>query len=394
MTSRQLSEAHNEIAQRIEVLRSKGSSSAVSPPRVKDAPQRVGTADGSISPGETRRRRLEELFLAIDTDSSGWVEKGEVLEMGRLSALSTRLVAKIREFASSGMSGRITKGDFVTAFDRILPGDAALFDNALVHLLQFQQTHQVLSSHAASQRRSTRKKRCVNEVKCVDTSQRGSVDQEVLIQLWRRQQLSEVFQLFDLDGNNILQSSELMELGLARRECGQKESVWTAAKNQRLVSRLDRNKHTGVIEEEEFVVYFNRSLSNDPQEFLTVIADFRVVALRVRHRKLATRDSLGVWFDRWKSSTIEQEAAHAVFQASRQKWQWYEKQLEWHKRQLASSLLKNAELQKEVVALHQDVALQQHEARANARLVRQLKSQFPVKGEASMPITKRPELCQ
>ena len=47
-----------------------------------------------------------------------------------------------------------------------------------------------------------------------------------------------VFKLFDLDGNGTIESSEMMQLGEARRKLGQVSGTWDKAKNDKLMEKL------------------------------------------------------------------------------------------------------------------------------------------------------------
>ena len=93
-----------------------------------------------------------------------------------------------------------------------------------------------------------------------------------------------------------------MALGLARRDIGQKSSVWDQAKNDRLVRRLDRDQ-TGAIEEAEFVNYFNFTLAKDREAYSKIMKDFKAVALSLRNSKLAKRSVFVPFFEAWKRAT-------------------------------------------------------------------------------------------
>ena len=66
----------------------------------------------------------------------------------------------------------------------------------------------------------------------------------------------QVFAAFDIDGSGEINSKELLLMGKARRELGQKkDSEWSEEKNARMVKRLDADG-SGKIEEKEFVAGF------------------------------------------------------------------------------------------------------------------------------------------
>ena len=93
-----------------------------------------------------------------------------------------------------------------------------------------------------------------------------------------------------------------MALGRARRDIGQKSSVWDQSKNDRLVRRLDRDQ-TGTIEEAEFVNYFNFTLAKDRETYSKIMKDFKAVALSLRKTKLAKRSVFMPFFEGWKRAT-------------------------------------------------------------------------------------------
>ena len=67
--------------------------------------------------------------------------------------------------------------------------------------------------------------------------------------------LGMVFGLFDLDESGAIEASELMALGIKRKELGQKERVWTSERNASLMQSMDKSED-GLIQREEFVQYF------------------------------------------------------------------------------------------------------------------------------------------
>jgi len=54
----------------------------------------------------------------------------------------------------------------------------------------------------------------------------------------RESSLLQVFTLFDLDGNGVLDPKELLALGRMRRELGHRQDLWTNEKNEELIQEL------------------------------------------------------------------------------------------------------------------------------------------------------------
>ena len=104
----------------------------------------------------------------------------------------------------------------------------------------------------------------------------------------RQAALKQVFAAFDLDGEGSVESHELMTLGEARQRGGQKARKWTAEKNAAMLRKLDTNGD-GVIDMEEFVQYFDKSLPKAKLEFDETIEEFMHAAKLARemHNSLA-----------------------------------------------------------------------------------------------------------
>ena len=96
----------------------------------------------------------------------------------------------------------------------------------------------------------------------------------------RRGQLAAVFALFDLDGSGSIESSELLELGKARRSLGQKSSSWSGAKNLRMMQRMDTDGD-GTVCETEFIKHFARMLSEVMSLLAAISEGIAVAALRL-----------------------------------------------------------------------------------------------------------------
>jgi len=100
----------------------------------------------------------------------------------------------------------------------------------------------------------------------------------------RRMKLREVFKVFDFDNTKSLESSELLELGRARRSMGQKKGEWTEEMNARLVKKMDLNLD-GKVDEFEFAKHFEQALPRGEGKFNTIIRQFTEVANACKERK-------------------------------------------------------------------------------------------------------------
>ena len=102
----------------------------------------------------------------------------------------------------------------------------------------------------------------------------------------RLKKLQQVFNEFDLDGTGEIESTELLQLGQARRALGQKGGEWTEEKNARLVRKIDVNAD-GTVRGAEFCEFFEKSLTSDEMEFEDTVKQFMGVAAVCRERKKA-----------------------------------------------------------------------------------------------------------
>ena len=101
--------------------------------------------------------------------------------------------------------------------------------------------------------------------------------------------MHQVFDGFDIDGGGQIETSELMKLGTARRTLGHKSSAWTPEKNQRMVTRMDKDGDGGV-DRNEFVNYLDETLPRDPTEFNNTMDQFLEVALACGKEKKQKRE--------------------------------------------------------------------------------------------------------
>lgn len=94
----------------------------------------------------------------------------------------------------------------------------------------------------------------------------------------RNKALSDVFHAFDYEGDNDgISEDELLMLGKARRQLGQKKGEWNREMTARLMTRIGTD-HQGHIPEAKFVRYFEANLPREPSLFNQTVADFQECA--------------------------------------------------------------------------------------------------------------------
>ena len=74
--------------------------------------------------------------------------------------------------------------------------------------------------------------------------------------------LQAVYEAFDLDGNGGVGFEEILALGKARRELGQKQGRWTPEMAERMMDNLGQDT-TGHVSMANFVTYFDGILPSD-----------------------------------------------------------------------------------------------------------------------------------
>jgi len=90
--------------------------------------------------------------------------------------------------------------------------------------------------------------------------------------------LNTVFEMFDLDCGGTISRDELMALGQARRQLGQKGGDWDEVRNERLMVSMNADVD-GNVTRSNFVNYFNQSLSNvDDRDFMVAMDQFETAA--------------------------------------------------------------------------------------------------------------------
>jgi len=83
----------------------------------------------------------------------------------------------------------------------------------------------------------------------------------------------------------------MLALGKARRRLGQKAGEWTPENNQNMMRNM--GAVGGIVTESQFVTYFNRILSSDPETFAKTCNQFCTCAASLNDKKREDRDTEG-----------------------------------------------------------------------------------------------------
>eukprot|EP00658_Telonema_sp_P-2_P023332 TRINITY_DN19347_c0_g1_i1.p1 TRINITY_DN19347_c0_g1~~TRINITY_DN19347_c0_g1_i1.p1 ORF type:complete len:224 (-),score=64.86 TRINITY_DN19347_c0_g1_i1:138-773(-) len=179
---------------------------------------------------ETKRRqaRLREAFRSFDLDMSGTIEKDELLTLARVKrsgsgGWDTEKNERLAQRISVDSEDRISQPDFIRYFSETWHGGMDAFSSR-----DFDNTTDTFLEVAARAQRADKKR--------------------------RRQQLTQVFNAFDLDGNKAISSDEFYSLARAKR-AGTTNPEWTSDKNEQLMKRVDLDRN-GKVNLTEFIQYF------------------------------------------------------------------------------------------------------------------------------------------
>ena len=83
--------------------------------------------------------------------------------------------------------------------------------------------------------------------------------------------------MFDIDSSGYIEAPDLLRLGKARRELGQKAGEWTTSMNNALIAKMD-TYGDGKVGSPNFCQYFDNILPHDMEEFEAIIECFMQVA--------------------------------------------------------------------------------------------------------------------
>eukprot|EP00658_Telonema_sp_P-2_P015174 TRINITY_DN15824_c0_g2_i1.p1 TRINITY_DN15824_c0_g2~~TRINITY_DN15824_c0_g2_i1.p1 ORF type:complete len:320 (-),score=81.66 TRINITY_DN15824_c0_g2_i1:186-1145(-) len=106
----------------------------------------------------------------------------------------------------------------------------------------------------------------------------------------RGDKLREIYHEFDLDSAGDVGFDELLLLGQTRRKLGQKQGAWTREMNRNLMDKMGTDRN-GNVAEDNFVDYFNSSLTRDPATFDSTMEQFLECARACRVKKIEKREA-------------------------------------------------------------------------------------------------------
>ena len=89
---------------------------------------------------------------------------------------------------------------------------------------------------------------------------------------------------FDFSGSGHIELSELSKLGTAPQSTGQKLSIWTGDKTERVLKKMGKGSD-GQVSCEEAAEYLEHALPVDEERFQSVIAEFAADAKAARKRQ-------------------------------------------------------------------------------------------------------------
>lgn len=130
---------------------------------------------------------------------------------------------------------------------------------------------------------------------------------------YRQAQLRKVYQEFDLDANGDVGEKELLLLGQARRKLGQKQGEWTREMNHNMMIKIGTDNQ-GNLPDNNFVEYFDETISADRAEFDRVVGQFMECARACRQRKIEKREAEQAGQE---EPLTEQERTAALFELHR-----------------------------------------------------------------------------
>ena len=237
-----------------------------------------------MSRKERRVAMLENVYDEFDLDGGGDVGADEMLALGKArralgqksgewtEAHNERMLEKM----GADQNGNVVMDRFVKHFNESLPFDDDEFSRSIEQFLECARSLNQQKELARSQQSEhATPVKANNEQKVLTPAEKKENTRNVA--------LCRVFQQFDLDNSGQIEKKELLQLGKARRKLGQKTSVWSEAKNAKLVNKMDVDRN-GTVSEQEFTRHFTESLPKDKKKFDEAIAQFMEVAREYRVR--------------------------------------------------------------------------------------------------------------
>jgi len=137
---------------------------------------------------------------------------------------------------------------------------------------------------------------------------------------YRYQRLGTVHVGFDVDKSGWIGRDDLQELGQARRNLGQKSTLWTKEQNDRLCARIIADGD-GQITKSEFQKYFHESIAKDRPTFDTTMEQFLEVAKEVgAKKKKLLEDQMKRWSSPPASPQVSPRSTPKVDEAAERKY--------------------------------------------------------------------------
>lgn len=183
------------------------------------AAQLKGSKAGSGRP--ERIAKLKEVFKCFDLDQSGLLGRDELMIIGQerrksgqggggewTTLKNDRMLAKITAKGDKGLSGNITRDEFVAYFDQILPPDDTAFNQECQNFLgaaeQAQKTKKEQKEKRKEDRLNESSRSPPRPIERVETPpgtppQRPAEHRGQMGAMDRHKRLKGIFEIFDLD---------------------------------------------------------------------------------------------------------------------------------------------------------------------------------------------------
>eukprot|EP00656_Telonema_subtile_P039425 TRINITY_DN4452_c0_g1_i2.p1 TRINITY_DN4452_c0_g1~~TRINITY_DN4452_c0_g1_i2.p1 ORF type:complete len:587 (-),score=153.75 TRINITY_DN4452_c0_g1_i2:114-1874(-) len=273
---------------------------------MRDAEERsVGYSESA------RRAQLQNVFDVFDLDMDGFIQADELLGIGQMLMLgqqgswSEERNAALIEKMDVDKNGKIDRIEFGLHYHKALPEETKAFDEVINRFTHAglacrsrKAAQQARDAEARAHGRASKEAESEFEQYLRDLDQeragrlRAEKDAEAASsgkhrydQRARRAQLGNLFGLFDLDDDGLIDADELLVIGneliLTQKRGG---PSWTEAKNAKLVQALDVNED-GKIDAIEFGLHYEQSFPTENEDFDAVVERFHRAGLNVRNRK-------------------------------------------------------------------------------------------------------------
>ena len=244
------------------------------PPRTNPIKESATRSEKKTSRDGPRERKLRELFDKLSGGSTQVSAEalracGAKLDFVGANLLwSTAQHNKVVARLVQQSGGGVSQGDFAAAFSEALPQ---------VHV-DFLEVCGILAQ-AVGEEGSPRASPSRSSLAERSGGGKASMSREA-----RLAQLRKVYREFDLDGGGDVGYDELLALGQARRDLGQKEGVWTKRQNDQLMKSMGAKN--GTVSLERFCEYFHDVLPQDEADFKATMKKFLLCAKAIASGEL------------------------------------------------------------------------------------------------------------